>query len=225
MNPWLIKRTIDMQKWQRSMEYLGVLAYSGNEKGHRIELTMRSGEANLPLDGYTVRGYFYLGKPENPEAVMPVKGSASGNLATLDFPAEAYAVGQASIVVCAEKTGEQIPLYSGSYTVRNGSAKVILDPSKTIPSLITLLNEIEDMRSVTADCRAQQEQVAQAESSRVSAEQTRITAEQSRVTAEQERASSESSRASAEQARDTAEQNRAAAEQGRITAEISRASA
>lgn len=161
MNPWLIKRTIDMQKWQRSMEYLGVLAYSGNEKGHRIELTMRSGEANLPLDGYTVRGYFYLGKPENPEAVMPVKGSASGNLATLDFPAEAYAVGQASVVVCAEKTGEQIPLYSGSYTVRNGSAKVLLDPSKTIPSLSALLGEIEDMRNVTADGRAQQKQMAE----------------------------------------------------------------
>lgn len=46
-----------------------------------------------------------------------------------------------------------------SYTVRNGSAKVIIDPSKTIPSLSALLGEIEDMRSVTADGRAQQEQM------------------------------------------------------------------
>lgn len=232
MNPWDIARTIDLAKWQRGVEHIGVLAYSSNANGHRLTLTILHGGQPESLDGYSIRAYFLLGNPEKPDAMIPKDGSITGNVVTAVFPAAAYSREQASVMVCAEKTGDQIPLYGARYNVRTGSADKVIDPDDIVPSLPELLAQIDAMKSATADGRAQQEQVAQAEAGRVNAEKARVSAEQSRATAEQNRASAESSRANAEKARTTAEQSRASAEQtrasaeqGRVTAEQGRTSA
>lgn len=225
MIPWDIARTIDLAKWQRGVEHIGVLAYSSNANGHRLTLTILHGGQPESLGGYSIRAYFLLGNPEKPDAMIPKDGAISGNVVTAVFPAAAYSHEQASVMVCAEKTGEQIPLYGARYNVRTGSADKVIDPDGIVPSLPELLAQIDAMKSATADGRTQQEQVAQAEASRVSAEQARVSAEQSRASAEKNRASAESSRVNAEEARATAEQNRASAEQSRVSAESSRANA
>lgn len=149
MRPWNIARTIDLSEWKNSVEYLGVLAYSTNVKAHKLTLTIMYGDKTESLDGYSIRAYFLLGNPEKPDTMVPVGGTCNGNVAEATFPAAAYSNAQASVIVCAERTGEQIPLYAARYHVRAGSSETIVDPEQSVPTLAELLSEIDNMKTAT----------------------------------------------------------------------------
>lgn len=225
MDNWKIRQTIDLARGGQTLRvWPDALMVEGDNEAHTWEITVMENGKPANLDGVTCLVHF-LREREGQDEDVVCKGSITGNIASVKLKAECYVEGQAIgifRIVVDEKT---LTLSKLLFTISKGPTGVVIDPGSAVGSLDDLIAKIDAIETATADGRAQQEQVAQAELSRVSAEKARATAEQSRVTAEQERASSESSRASAEQARDTAEQSRAAAEQGRITAEISRASA
>ena len=225
MENWKIRQTVDLARSGPSLRvWPDALMVEGDNEAHTWEITVMENGKPANLDGVTCLVHF-LREREGQDEDVVCKGSVSGNVASVVLKQECYVEGQAIGIFRLVIGESKLTLSKLLFTIGKGPTGVVIDPGSAVGSLDDLIAKIDAIETATADGRAQQEQVAQAESSRVSAEQTRITAEQSRVTAEQERASSESSRASAEQARGAAEQNRAAAEQGRITAEISRASA
>ena len=225
MDNWKIRQTIDLARSGQTLRvWPDALMVEGDNEAHTWEITVMENGKPANLDGVTCLVHFLRVREGQDEDVV-CKGSIAGNVASVELKAECYVEGQAIGLFRIVVNGRTLTLSKLLFTISKGPTGVVIDPASAVGSLDDLIAKIDAIEAATADGRAQQEQVVQAELSRVSAEQSRVTAEQSRVTAEQERASSESSRASAEQARDTAEQSRAAAEQGRITAEISRASA
>ena len=147
MEPRIIRRTIELRRDAQDVERLGILAYTGNRQGHRLELTLTDGGAPADMSGFAARAIFLIGAGQAMKLVAD--GEIAGSVVRVTFPEQAYAAGQATVVVTAEAVGKSIPLYAGRYIVRSGEADVVIDPEDVVPDLTDLLAQMDVMEAAT----------------------------------------------------------------------------
>ncbi|MBR3795325.1 MAG: hypothetical protein IKK34_04775 [Clostridia bacterium] len=186
---WKIRRTVDLEEWERKAEYLGILAFTGAKNAHQLILTVLENDKPFIFTDETNIMVYFLRAGEK----VMIRGSVMANVVTVRFPAAAYAIqSRVSVLVCAENDDEIVPLYAAVFDPGKGSEDVIIDPEDII-ALPELLKHIETTKEATAaanqaasDANAGEKARNEAEKSRVQAEQTRQTEHKNAIKASED---------------------------------------
>lgn len=100
----------------------------GDSYAHRLNVVVMDGDAQADLSGQAIVGKFI----RSDGSTVTVVGSASGNVASVDFPSFVYAyIGRLVITLSAGGTA-LTQIYA---TVKNGSTNVVVDPGNVLPNL------------------------------------------------------------------------------------------
>ena len=195
----------------------------GDAKAHQIIAEIVQNDVPVDITGCQVRMYCV----RHDEATRSLDGSIEGkNVATATLDKACYEKeGELKCTLCVEDGDIVLSAVRVFLLIGEKITDSIVDPSKVIPMLTELLNEIQNMREATAETVRTNNTVSQNEAERVTAENARVAAENSRVTAENTRVSNENSRKTAETARVNAEKARVTAENTRETNESARKTA
>lgn len=153
MDNWKIKQTIDL-----SSSYSGpgiwpsALMVNGDRQAHTWEIEVRHAGQSADLTGVSVTAYF--NRADN--VTVPVKGSISGNIASVTLEQACYAVPGmlTGIFRLTTASGEILTASVLRFTVSAGPCGTIVDPGNVIPSLADLLAQIELMEQGTAAANA-----------------------------------------------------------------------
>lgn len=153
MDNWKIKQTIDLS---HSCSGPGIwpsaLMVNGDRQAHTWEIEVLSAGQAADLSGAAVTAYF--NRADN--VTVPVKGSISGNIASVTLEQACYAMNGPLIGIFRLVTAAGITLTISMlrFTVAGGPCGTIVDPGNVIPSLDDLLAQIELMEQGTAAANA-----------------------------------------------------------------------
>lgn len=112
----------------------------GDSYAHRLNVVVMDGDAQADLSGQAIVGKFI----RSDGSTVTVVGSASGNVASVDFPSFVYAyVGRLVITLSAGGTA-LAQIYA---TVKNGSTNVVVDPGNVLPNLDEIQQTMLDVEA------------------------------------------------------------------------------
>ena len=112
----------------------------GDSYAHRLNVVVMDGDAQADLSGQAIVGKFI----RSDGSTVTVVGSASGNVASVDFPSFVYAyVGRLVITLSAGGTA-LTQIYA---TVKNGSTNVVVDPGNVLPNLDEIQQTMLDVEA------------------------------------------------------------------------------
>ena len=112
----------------------------GDSYAHRLNVVVMDGDAQADLSGQAIAGKFI----RSDGSTVTVVGSASGNVASVDFPSFVYAyVGRLVITLSAGGTA-LTQIYA---TVKNGSTNVVVDPGNVLPNLDEIQQTMLDVEA------------------------------------------------------------------------------
>ena len=83
---WEINRESEMTKARRDREYLGILAFNGNQKAHTWNVTLTDEGEPIPPDGKAIQGLFVY----EDNTWEDIAGTMTGNVASVVIPATVY---------------------------------------------------------------------------------------------------------------------------------------
>lgn len=149
MDNWKIKQTIDLQEGERPVRvWPNAIMAPGDGKAHTWEITVLNGGAAASLTGATVTAYFN----RNNRTKVLATGSVSGNVVSVTFPAEAYAITgpMYGIFRVSASGGTVVTLSVIRFMILDGPYSETVDPGSAIPSIDDLLAEIGAMQTATA---------------------------------------------------------------------------
>lgn len=147
MAAFLITRTCDLKKPLR-VEALETALFTGDENAHEIEIAVQDGGENVALSGH-VYGYFI----RSDGMTVDHEGTISGNKVSVILPASAYYhEGYLDIAINVDTGNEVLTVYAARAfvyrTTSNNYAEI--DPTIPIPSLLEILQKIQDCEDATA---------------------------------------------------------------------------
>lgn len=122
--------------------------FCGDQGAHRFEVTLTRG--GVPFEGGTAAGYLV----RSDGVTLVLACTRQGNLLTCTLPQAAYAVpGRATLLLRLLSGGALTTVLCVDMLVNPGPTETLTDPGAAVPSLETLLAEIE--RIETAAARAE----------------------------------------------------------------------
>lgn len=128
------------------MTPIRTLYASGDKNAHTFELALYRNKEPLKIDGAGVIGYFLRADGYT----VPVKGTASGNVAKVTLAESCYTVvGQFNLIIKVTVGSERKAVFWGNGYVTRSQTDSIIDPGKTIPSLDELLAQIAAVEAAT----------------------------------------------------------------------------
>ena len=143
---WHFEERADLQHPAGALSWPDLMMVQGDHQAH--EWRVRVFDAGEPVDltGYTITGYF----DRSDGMMVPVVGTASGNVASVTLPQSVYAAtGPLLGLLRAGKNGSVMTLAAGRWNVRRGPGDEIVDPGRVVPSLAELLEKIAEMERKT----------------------------------------------------------------------------
>ena len=149
MDNWKIKQTIDLQAGESPVRvWPNAIMAPGDGKAHTWEITVMNGGAAANLTGASVTAYFN----RNNRTKVLATGSVSGNVVSVTFPAEAYAITgpMYGIFRVSVSGGTVVTLSVIRFMILEGPYSETVDPGSAIPSIDDLLAEIDAMQEATA---------------------------------------------------------------------------
>lgn len=131
MDNWVIRHDVDLRDPYTVYNKRHVPVYGGDSNAHRWEVRI-SGEEAPDLDGYTLVAYFV--RYDNVSVAAAVTRSDDGYTLSTVLPAEAYLVnGPMRGVIRAQSDDSLITLAEQSFTVKDASTEVVIDPTQILP--------------------------------------------------------------------------------------------
>lgn len=119
----------------------------GDSYAHRLNVVVMDGDAQADLSGQAIVGKFI----RSDGSTVTVVGSASGNVASVDFPSFVYAyVGRLVITLSAGGTA-LAQIYA---TVKKGSTNVVVDPGNVLPNLDEIQQTMLDVEAALQEIEA-----------------------------------------------------------------------
>lgn len=130
------------------VRYIDGNVFSQDNFGNRVGVCLYDGDTEVSAAG-TISGSVI----RSDGATVAVTGASSGNKAYVDLPQSAYAIpGLISIVIKSTESSVVTTLCAAVATVYQSSTDSTVDPGTIIPSISTLINEIETaVASIPAD--------------------------------------------------------------------------
>lgn len=146
MAAFLITRTCDLKKPLR-VEALETALFTGDENAHELEIAVQDGGENVALSGH-VYGYFI----RSDGMTVDREGTINGNKVSVTLPASAYYhEGYLDIAINVDTGNEVLTIYAARAfvyrTTSNHYAEI--DPTIPIPSLLEILQKIQDCEDAT----------------------------------------------------------------------------
>lgn len=146
MAAFLITRTCDLKKPLR-VEALETALFTGDENAHELEIAVQDGGEDVALSG-NVYGYFI----RSDGMTVDHEGTISGNKVSVILPASAYYhEGYLDIAINVDTGNEVLTVYAARAfvyrTTSNHYAEI--DPTIPIPSLLEIMQKIEDCENAT----------------------------------------------------------------------------
>lgn len=150
-NNFEINQTVDLKKGINGVEvWPHALMYTGDKNAHTWNVTILDGGTPATISG-NVMGYFI----RKDGATVAVKGSLSGNVASVTLDEKCYAFeGDVRSILRITTSNSIISVSALLLNVRYGITDEIVDPGKLVPTLDELLAQIDAMEKATANAEA-----------------------------------------------------------------------
>ena len=153
MPSWVIKQEIDLQRYQvdRDAPVSKALLIEGDVYAHTWQVTVKNGGADYDISDCVVTGDFIL----NDDRTVTVLGTAAGNVASVVFAQECYAVSGPMTAILRVARGESLTTISKlRFIVQGGNSVVVIDSGKVVPNIDQVIAEYQNMQAAEASAIA-----------------------------------------------------------------------